>query len=155
MEPIETDSTVGRGFDSFLAHPTFDTPLAPTVQAAFDGGAPVVDAANPSANLLSIGGHLGALTLYTAPELLGSDIQLIPDGLNALPSNGRVREHQLVDGVSFAAVYPYLPEGRYTIQGSRQKVSIISGRVTTLEYHDGCSRIYYHPSPMFTFFEEH
>jgi hypothetical protein len=105
----------------------------------------------PGATGLHVGGDLGALMLYTTPDLIGSEILLIPEGHDEPHTKGLVAERQLIDGVSFAAVFPYLRQGAYTIEGSDQKVSIVGGRVTTLEYHDGCCRIYYHPSPMTAF----
>jgi len=101
-----------------------------------------------------MGGDLGALMIYTAPDLIGDEIHLIPNDRDEPSSIGLVRERHLADGVSFAAVYPYLRHGAYTIEGSDQKVSITGGKVTTLEYRDGCCRIYYNPSPMSTFVDE-
>jgi len=98
-----------------------------------------------------VGGDVGALMLYTSPELIGNGIDLIPDSGDEPHTYSLVRERHLADGVSFGAVYPDLRPGTYTIEGSDQKVTIAGGRITTLEYHDGCCRIYYHPSPMSTF----
>ena len=84
--------------------------------------------------ILDIGGDVGALMLYTSPTMLGHEIDLMPDD-GALPhTHSAVRERQLENEVKFAAVYPVLRAGTYTIEGSTQRVTIVGGRVTDLHY---------------------
>ncbi len=93
-----------------------------------------------------VGGEEGALILFTSPTLIGTHIELIPVGMNEAQVKGAVCERDLPQGVSFAAVYPRLRQGIYSIEGSEQRVTITSGHVTTLDYLEDCCRIYYHPS---------
>jgi len=101
-----------------------------------------------------VDGDFGALMIYAAPDLVGSEIRLLADDGEQPRCAGRVRERQLADGVSFAAVFPSLRRGIYTIEGSQQRLSITGGKVTTLEYGDGCCRVYYFPSSTSSFADE-
>ena len=40
-----------------------------------------------------------------------------------------MRERRTPNGSSFAAVYPQLKEGVYTIEGTKQRVTIVGGKV--------------------------
>lgn len=84
--------------------------------------------------VLDIGGEVGALMLHTSPAMVGHEIDLIPDDGTVAHTHSAVRERQLVNGVSFAAVYPHLQAGTYVVEGSDQRVTITGGRVTELEY---------------------
>lgn len=84
--------------------------------------------------ILDIGGDVGALLLRTPPTLVGQEIDLIPDDVTVPRTHSAVRERQLENRVSFAAVYPHLTSGSYTIEGSHQRVTIVGGRVTEVDY---------------------
>lgn len=84
--------------------------------------------------VLDIGGNVGALILRTSPALVGHEIDLTPDDATVPHIHSAVRERQLGSGVSFAAVYPFLMSGTYTVEGSVQRVTIAGGRVTDVEY---------------------
>ena len=84
--------------------------------------------------VLEIGGDVGALMLRTPPALNGVEIDLDPDDATLPHTHSAVRERQLVNGVSYAAVYPNLKAGHYTIEGSGQRVLISGGRVTEIEF---------------------
>lgn len=67
--------------------------------------------------VLDIGADIGALVLYASPDLAGTEIEISP-----APGPASRRTHAIVrarrsPGVStiFAAVYPGLPAGTYTI----------------------------------------
>ncbi|NNN08139.1 MAG: hypothetical protein HKL85_02970 [Acidimicrobiaceae bacterium] len=98
--------------------------------------------------LSHIGSDAGALILFTSPTLTGHWIDLTPANTDESQVRGAVFERDLPQGVAFAAVYPQLRQGVYSIEGSNQIVTITSGRVTTLDYLEDCCRIYYHPSTM-------
>lgn len=98
--------------------------------------------------LPNIGGEMGAMILFTSPTLMGKWIDLIPLKSEERDARALVCEHDLPEGVSFAAVFPRLRPGIFTIEGSDQKVTITSGSVTTLDYRQDCCRIYHHPSTM-------
>jgi hypothetical protein len=86
--------------------------------------------------VLDIGGDVGALILRTSPSALGREIDLIPSDANTPQVHSAVRERRMPDGSSFAAVYPQLKEGSYTIEGSTQCLVIVGGRVTDLFFHE-------------------
>ena len=84
--------------------------------------------------VLDIGGDVGALMLRTPPDLNGIEIDLDPDDATLPHTHSAVRERQLTNGVSYAAVYPSLNAGLYTIEGSGQRVLINGGRVTEIDF---------------------
>jgi hypothetical protein len=83
--------------------------------------------------VLDIGNDVGALVLHTSVEWLGREIDLLPDDRSIPPTHSAVRERRLPDGSSYAAVYPQLQAGRYTVEDSRQLLTIVGGRVTQIE----------------------
>jgi hypothetical protein len=84
--------------------------------------------------VLDIGGDVGALLLRTPPALNGREIDLDPDDATLPHTHSAVRERQLPHSVSYAAVYPNLKAGLYTVGGSGQRVVIVGGRVTEIDY---------------------
>jgi hypothetical protein len=86
--------------------------------------------------MLDIGGDVGALMLHTPSSMDGEEIDLFPDDATTPHTHSAVRERQLVAGVSYAAVYPGLSAGMYTVEGSGQKVTIVGGQVTEIQYGD-------------------
>ena len=84
--------------------------------------------------VLEIGGDVGALMLCTTPALNGVEIDLDPDDATLPHTHSAVRERQLVNRVSYAAVYPSLKAGLYTVEGSGQRVLISGGRVTEIDF---------------------
>ena len=83
-----------------------------------------------------IGGDVGALVLYTAPEMCGVEIDIEPVGHPERRSHVAVRERQLVTGSVFAAFYPSLVAGDYTLfvlEPDRSRtVTIEGGKVTEI-----------------------
>ena len=96
--------------------------------------------------LLNIGEDAGAPIPLTSPTLTRGRIDLIPETSDEPQVRGAVRERDLPQGVTFADVYPPLRQEIYSIEGYDQKKAITTGRVTTLNCHEGCCRIYYHSS---------
>jgi hypothetical protein len=72
--------------------------------------------------------------LRTPPVLNGLEIDLEPDDPTLPNTHSAVRERRLVGGVSFAAVYPNLKAGSYTVLGSGQRIVIVGGRVTEVDF---------------------
>jgi hypothetical protein len=83
-----------------------------------------------------IGGHIGALVLYAAPDLCGVEIDIEPVGLPARRTHVAVRERQLVTGSVYAAFYPALAAGDYTLllPDGRRPVTIEGGSVTEVAW---------------------
>lgn len=84
--------------------------------------------------VLDIGGDVGALMLRTPPSLNGREIDLTPDDASRPHTHSAVRERQLINAVSYAAVYPNLKAGLYTVEGTGQRIVIVGGRVTEVDY---------------------
>lgn len=84
--------------------------------------------------VLDIGGDVGALMLRTSPALVGLEIDLTPEEAFAPHTHSAVRERRTPRGATFAAVYPHLKSGTYAVEGSAQRVTIVGGRVTDVEY---------------------
>jgi hypothetical protein len=72
--------------------------------------------------------------LRTPSTLNGQEIDLDPDDETAPHTHSAVRERRLLGGVAFAAVYPSLKAGHYTVVGTGQRVAIVGGQVTEVEY---------------------
>jgi hypothetical protein len=83
--------------------------------------------------ILDIGNGVGALVLRTSRQWLDHEIDLTPDDPSLPHTHSAVRERRSPQGPSYAAVYPQLREGGYTLVGSTQRVSIVGGRVTDIE----------------------
>jgi hypothetical protein len=66
----------------------------------------------------------------------GREIDLIPDDESFPRTHSAVRERQLGDEISFAAVYPSLRSGLYRVQGSNQRIEIIGGSVTVVDFDE-------------------
>jgi hypothetical protein len=70
----------------------------------------------PGSVVMELGAGIGALVLYTPPGLDGEEIEISRDGEpGARRTHSRVRPRPLPGETVYAAVYPGLPAGRYTI----------------------------------------
>jgi hypothetical protein len=70
----------------------------------------------PGSVVMELGADIGALVLYTPPGLDGEEIEISRDGEpGARRTHSRVRPRPLPGETVYAAVYPGLPAGRYTI----------------------------------------
>ena len=66
--------------------------------------------------VLDLGPGVGALILSTPPELNGHEIEICDAGIpGARRTHSQVRERQAGGRTGYAAVYPDLPAGTYTI----------------------------------------
>jgi hypothetical protein len=83
--------------------------------------------------ILDIGNDVGALVLHTSGEWLGREIDLLPDDRSVPHTHSAVRERRSPDGSAYAAIYPQLLAGRYTLEDSRQRITIVGGRVTEID----------------------
>lgn len=86
--------------------------------------------------VLDIGGDVGALILRTSSVYEGREIDLIPDDHAAPRVHSAVRERRNSYGSPFAAVYPQLKEGCYTIDGTAQRLTVAGGCVIELDYDE-------------------
>jgi hypothetical protein len=89
--------------------------------------------------VMEVGADVGALILYTPAELDGREIEISRDGDPAARrTHSRVRPRHVPAGTRYAAVYPGLPAGRYTIWRDRElfaaTVTVTGGVVTSCRW---------------------
>lgn len=75
-------------------------------------------AAGPSGSgtvVLELGPGAGALVLHTPAELNGAEIDISLAGHQGHRTHSMVRPRHVAGGTQYAAVYPGLPPGEYTI----------------------------------------
>jgi hypothetical protein len=63
--------------------------------------------------VLELGPGIGALILHTPPELDGAEIEISRD--DCPRTHSQVRPRRTANGTQYAAVYPSLAEGQYTV----------------------------------------
>lgn len=84
--------------------------------------------------MLDIGGDIGALVLHTEADMLRVEIEISPANDSAHRSHVAVRERRGFGPIRFAAIYPSLPAGDYTLWDSSDEpalqVSVTGGQVT-------------------------
>jgi hypothetical protein len=94
--------------------------------------------AHPEHVVLEIGGELGALVVYTDPELHGREIEISRRGEDDRRSHKDVLERSGGGRPAFAAVFDRIAEGTYTlwVGGSARErdVAIQGGTVTELDW---------------------
>ena len=93
------------------------------------GGGPVLD----------LRPGVGALILHAPGELNGHEIEISPAGARGgRRSHARVRARPVDTGTGYAAIYPGLPAGRYTIWRDHltaaATVMIPGGKVTRFDW---------------------
>jgi hypothetical protein len=94
--------------------------------------------------VLDIGEGVGALVIYTGPEMLGKEIEVSPKGNYALKIHTAILERKVNGRTLFAALFLELPEGDYiTLTTPSSEITIIGGQVTELYWR--ASNIILHP----------
>jgi hypothetical protein len=93
----------------------------------------------PGSVVLDLGPGTGVLVLHTPPEADGREIEISPVGEPARHrTHSRVRARALPHGTQYAAVYPGLPAGEYTIwldaYTPGPRITITGCRVTTARW---------------------
>jgi hypothetical protein len=88
--------------------------------------------------VLDIGGDIGALVLYTPPDLAGQEIEVSPLGDPGHRTHTEVLQRTANGRTFCAAVYAALPEGRYRIwfddTSRTREFAIAGGEVTQLRW---------------------
>jgi hypothetical protein len=88
--------------------------------------------------VLDIGDDVGALVLYTRPELHGREIEVSPIGSDSQRTHTAVLERSAASQTMFAAVYPELKAGTYRIWGDHpglvSEVTITAGMVAEVDW---------------------
>jgi hypothetical protein len=97
---------------------------------------PVRGPSGPGTVVMELGASVGALILYTPADLDGEEIEISRDG-NAR-THSRVRPRHLPGLTRYAAVYPGLPAGRYTIWRDEHTpaaaVTVAGGQVSSCHW---------------------
>jgi hypothetical protein len=99
------------------------------------------DRAHPEFVVLEIGGELGALIVYTDPELHGIEIEISPAGDDTTRQHKDVLERSLGGRPSFTAVFDQIPDGSYTLwvddRARARDVVVRGGEVAELDWRNG------------------
>jgi hypothetical protein len=101
----------------------------------------VAGPSGPGTVVLELGPGIGALVLYTPAELDGREIEISLDAVPGAPgapaarrTHSQVRPRHMASATKYAAVYPDLAEGSYTIWADSARpagrVVIAGGRIT-------------------------
>jgi hypothetical protein len=94
----------------------------------------------PGSVILELGGTIGALILEAPSALAGHEIEISPSA-DGPRTHSLVRERVTAAGVSYAAVYPAVPAGEYTVWreggGAVGQVAIHGGEVSRFRW-PGC-----------------
>jgi hypothetical protein len=92
----------------------------------------VAGPSGPGTVVLELGADMGALVLFTPAELDGREIEISTPGRKR--THSQVRPRHMPAGTRYAAVYPDLPAGSYTIWADPEhragRVVIAGGRIT-------------------------
>ena len=101
----------------------------------------VAGPSGPGTVVLELGADVGALVLFTPAELDGREIEISLEGYPAgRRTHSRVRPRHMPAGTRYAAVYPDLPAGSYTIWADQESragsVVIAGGQVTNWSWPD-------------------
>jgi hypothetical protein len=100
---------------------------------------PVAGPSGPGTVVLELGDDVGALVLYTPAGLDGREIEISrDDDPGRHRTHSQVRPRHLATVTSYAAVYPGLPAGTYTIWADEHHPAatavITGGRVTSCRW---------------------
>jgi hypothetical protein len=92
--------------------------------------------------VLDIGADIGALVLHGPPDLLGTEIEIsLADSPESPRTHSLVRERRVRSTSTYAAVYPGLQAGTYTIWRDASTpagtVLIEGGQVASWHWQDG------------------
>ena len=94
----------------------------------------VAGPSGPGTVVLELGADVGALVLFTPAGLDGREIEISRDGSGGRRTHSRVRPRHTPAGTRYAAVYPELAAGTYTIWADSQRpagqVVVAGGRAT-------------------------
>jgi hypothetical protein len=87
---------------------------------------------------VDIGGDIGVLVVYVNSALLGGEIEISLRGSTGPMTHAVVRERRLPQGSRFAAVFPGLRSGEYTLHpfGSKpaRDVTVTASKVNETQW---------------------
>jgi hypothetical protein len=90
---------------------------------------------------MELGADIGALILYTPADMDRREIEISrDDDPGARRTHSQVRPRHMATGTKYAAVYPNLPAGAYTIWRDEQSpaaaVTVSGGQVSSCRWPD-------------------
>jgi hypothetical protein len=92
----------------------------------------------PATVMLDIGDGVGALVVHTCAALAGTEIEIRRPGDSRQLTHTEVRERQLARGSVYAAVFPAIVAGTYTLVGvdgsPDTDITIDDGTVTQITW---------------------
>ncbi len=96
----------------------------------------------PGTVVMELGAGVGALILYTPAEMDGEEIEISrgdePGATGARRMHSRVRPRHMPGETRYAAVYPGLPAGRYTVWRDEHhpaaEVTVTGGQVSSCRW---------------------
>jgi hypothetical protein len=101
---------------------------------------PAAGPCGPGTVVLELGPGIGALILYTPADLDGEEIEISCDEPGAGRTHSQVRPRHMPGKIRYAAVYPSLPAGRYTIWRDERSpaaaVTVTGGQVSSCCWPD-------------------
>jgi hypothetical protein len=95
---------------------------------------PVAGPSGPGTAVMELGGDIGALVLYTPTDMDGKEIEISRDGdPGGHRTHSQVRQRHMATATKYAAVYPGLRAGAYTIwdDGGPAATAVITGGQVT------------------------
>jgi hypothetical protein len=99
---------------------------------------PAAGPSGPGTVMMELGGDIGALILYTPADMDGTEIEISRDGdPGGHRTHSQVRPRHLPTATRYAAVYPGLLAGAYTIwggEGPAVTAVITAGQVTSCSW---------------------
>jgi hypothetical protein len=90
-----------------------------------------------SGAVLDIGGDTGALVIYSDELMVGSEIEVCPSGDLSKREHNVVRTRRTPAGSVYAAVFPSLKQGEYSVLTKdllpSHEVSVVGGSVSEID----------------------
>ena len=102
---------------------------------------PAAGSSGPGTVILELGPGIGALILYTPADLDGAEIEISrDDDPGARRTHSQVRRRPTATATAYAAVYPSLAAGQYTIWRDEHSpaatATVTGGQVTSCRWTD-------------------
>jgi len=99
---------------------------------------PAAGPSGPGTVIMELGADIGALILYTPADMDGEEIEISCDEPGSRRTHSQVRPRHLPGETRYAAVYPGLPAGRYTLwrdgPSPAVTVTVTGGQVSTCHW---------------------
>ena len=102
---------------------------------------PAAGPSGPGTVVLELGAGIGALILYTPADLDGAEIEISrDDDPGARRTHSQVRQRPMATATAYAAVYPSLAVGQYTVWRDEHSLAatatVTGGQVTSCHWPD-------------------